>query len=101
MRSIAIASVFMATAPVFAICMLPDADGEVVAVFSEAQQFDSYVERSRDIGLKVVATNPQQRHITVQDQDGHAATALYAMGARLVIDADLLTACQARPGNTI
>lgn len=93
MKSLAIASVFLATVPVLALNASPKANEQILAVFDRATDEATLLQRSQRLGLDVIAYKPEYGHLIVQDHDGQSTRSLYGLGARLVIDADLFAAC--------
>lgn len=92
MKLIAIASVFLSTAPILALNAAPKANEAVLAVFDQSTETD-VMKISQRLGLDVISYDPSIGHLIVQDHDGSSTRSLYGMGARLVIDADLFATC--------
>ncbi len=93
MKSLAIASVLLSTAPVLLLSAAPKNNEPVLAVFGTDRAGDELLRQSERLGLDVINYRPDIGHLIVQDRDGQSSAALYGMGARLVINADLFSAC--------
>ena len=97
MRLIAAGSALLATLPILVLNASPKANEEILAVFNTETPPEELLSRTARLGLDVLRYDASIGHMTVQDHDGSSASTLYGLGARMVIDADLFSACQSSP----
>lgn len=91
MRLIAVSTIFLATIPVFAFSIMPKTNTRMLAIFDAQTDADPLLTRSEELKLNVISYDAEIGHLIVQDRDGRSAGALYSLGAKLVIDADLMS----------
>ena len=100
MRALIFASLTLATAPILALNAMPKSNERILAVFETEQSMTDILRKSKHLGLDVISYDQKFSHVIVQDHDGGSAMALYGLGARFVVDADLFSCRPLTSDNT-
>ena len=94
MRIFMFLSVLLSTLPVMAMNLFPRAGEEMLAIFSPTPDATDPAAMARSLGLDVVRYDAEKHHLFVKDHTGSSDRALYAMGARFVINARYAVNCE-------
>ena len=93
MRLFMFLSVILSTLPVMAMNLSPRAGEDMLAVFSPDAVTADPAGKARSLGLDVVRYDAEKLHLIIRDHTGSSDRALYAMGARFVINARYAASC--------
>ncbi|MAI89224.1 hypothetical protein [Ponticaulis sp.] len=97
MRAFILLSVICSTLPVMLLNLSPKAGEDVLAIFGEDVVAADVEAQARHIGLDVISYDETFHHLIVRDVEGQSTRALYALGARTVVDAGYAQMCRTPP----